>query len=73
MHDAQNKITALTRQLTKCWRDTKERWFDKKTVEFEKRHLDALLPAVGRTVLKMGKLEKMIERIKKDCEYDERS
>lgn len=71
MKDSKNQIVGLTRELTKRWQSTKERWFDAKTQEFERRYFDLLLPSMNRTIVQMDKLKEMLDQIKRDCEHDE--
>jgi hypothetical protein len=63
-----SKLLALTRALSQQWRQTKEHWRDAKSQEFERRYLEELMAGVDRAATAMGQLEKLIAKIRKDCE-----
>jgi hypothetical protein len=59
---------AVTRDVLNQWGETKYYWRDAKSLEFEKKYLEELFPAVERTVALMEQLDKLLGQIKKDCE-----
>jgi hypothetical protein len=50
------------------WQQTKESWRDEKSAEFEQKYLSELVAAVDKSVTVIEQLDKLIEKIKKDCE-----
>jgi len=54
--------------LSNQWQETRESWQDAKSGEFEHRYLEELLAAVERTVTVIEKIDKLMEKIRKDCE-----
>ena len=62
------RLEALTRELRLQWLQTRENWDDAKSREFEQTYLQELFAAVDRAVVVMDELEKLITKIKKDCE-----
>jgi hypothetical protein len=62
------RLTAVTRELSNRWEETKYFWRDTKSLEFEKRHLEDFFPMVERTVALMEQLDKLLTKIKNDCE-----
>ncbi len=62
------RLDALTRELRAKWWQTKESWADAKCQEFEQRYLQELFPGVDKAVAIIEQLDKLITKIKKDCE-----
>ena len=62
------RLEAITRELRLQWLQTKESWDDAKSREFEQQYLLELFGAVDRSVSVMDELEKLITKIRKDCE-----
>jgi hypothetical protein len=62
------RLDALTRELWVNWQQTKTYWNDARAVEFERKYLQELVANVDKTVAVMEELDKLIGKIKKDCE-----
>ena len=62
------RLEALTKDLRVHWQHTKEYWMDAKSREFEHQYLEELFASVDRAVLVIDQLDKLILKIKKDCE-----
>jgi len=62
------RLEALTKELSSKWAQTKEFWRDAKSQEFEERFMDELLADVNRTVASIQELEKIITKVRSDCE-----
>jgi hypothetical protein len=62
------RLEALTKDLRVRWQQTKEYWSDEKSREFEHKYLEELFASVDRAVLVIDQLDKLILKIKKDCE-----
>lgn len=62
------RLEAITKELRVQWQRTKEHWSDAKSVEFEHKYLEELFSSVDRAVLVIDQLDKLISKIKKDCE-----
>ena len=63
-----SKLMAITRQLSVQWQETKESWRDAKSQEFERQYLDELFAGVDKAVTVMEQLDKLITKIRNDCE-----
>jgi thymidylate synthase len=63
-----NKLSAITRELWTQWQQTKAFWKDERSREFEQRYLDELLASVDRAVTAIDQLDKLITKVRKDCE-----
>ena len=68
IHASGNKLTLVTRELWNQWQETREYWKDAKSLEFERKYLQELLATVERTVTVVEQLDKLITKIRKDCE-----
>jgi thymidylate synthase len=62
------RLTGITKELWASWQQTKNEWRDAKSVEFEHVYLEELVASVDRTVTVIDQLEKLVAKIKKDCE-----
>ena len=63
-----SKLTALTRQLSAQWQQTKESWQDAKSKEFERQFIDELMASVDKSVTVMEQVDKLVTKIRNDCE-----
>ena len=63
-----NRLSGITKELRAHWLDTKTYWKDSKSQEFEHRYMEELLASVDRTVTVIDQLEKLLTKIKTDCE-----
>jgi len=63
-----SRLTAISRDLTTQWAETRNYWRDAKSAEFHRRFIVELLASSERTVAIMEQLDKLLERIKDDCE-----
>jgi hypothetical protein len=63
-----NQLAALTKDLLLQWHDTKSYWRDSKSQEFEKRYLEELQANVDNAVIVIEQLDKLITKIRHDCE-----
>jgi len=62
------RLSTLTKVLANDWNSTKEQWNDKQSAYFQKKHMESLLQNVTSTVEIIEKLDKLIAKVKKDCE-----
>ena len=62
------RLSTVTKQLLIQWDQTKEHWKDAKAAEFETKYLDELRQGVDRAVMVIEQLDKIITKVKKDCE-----
>ena len=68
MNAGGSRLETLTRELRLQWLQTKEYWDDAKSREFEQKYLQELFAAVDRSVAVMDELDKVVSKIRKDCE-----
>jgi len=62
------KLTALTKALSLQWEDTKNYWRDSKSEEFERQYIQELLTSAERAVAVIQQIDKLIAKIRSDCE-----
>ena len=62
------KLMALTQQLSIQWEQTKAYWRDEKCEEFERKYLQELVASVDRAVTVIEQLDKLVKKIRSDCE-----
>jgi hypothetical protein len=62
------QLAAATKDLVRRWEETKESWQDAKAAEFEQKYLFELLSAIERAVPVFDDLDKLLNRIRSDCE-----
>ena len=68
MKASSNRLAGITKELRAQWQDTKSYWKDAKSLEFEHRYMEELLASVDRAVTVIEQLDKLITKIRSDCE-----
>ena len=68
MTGTSNRLMGLTKELRAEWDNTKQYWNDAKSAEFEKRFLDELMTGVNQAVNNIETLERILKKIRDDCE-----
>jgi hypothetical protein len=63
-----SRLSGITRDLRGHWQQTKAYWRDARAKDFEDRYLAELYSTVDKTVEVIEQLDKLLLRIKKDCE-----
>lgn len=62
------RLSGLTKELWVQWQQTKAYWRDVKCQEFEAKYLGELTSSVDKTVGIIEQLDKLLQKIRKDCE-----
>ena len=62
------RLAGLTKRLAADWEQTRSTWTDDKAREFHQRYMVELIAAVDKTVAALDNLEKLMQRVKDDCE-----
>jgi hypothetical protein len=68
MNSNGTRLSAITKELWRQWQQTKEDWQDAKAQEFQHKYLEELLASVDKTVTVIEQLDKVVMKIRKDCE-----
>jgi len=63
-----SRLMGLTKQLSLEWAETKLRWSDARSQEFEARHMVELFASVERASIMLDKLEALLNKVRSDCE-----
>jgi hypothetical protein len=62
------RLASITKELSGKWKETKEYWRDTKSQEFESKYLQELFDGVDAAGGVMEQLDKVLNRIRTDCE-----
>ena len=62
------RLGAITKELWNQWQQTKQYWKDAKSEEFEHKYLEELVASVDKTVMVIEQLDKLLSKIRRDCE-----
>ena len=68
LNASKSRLAALTKDLHARWRETREHWRDDRAREFEQRYMDDLLSSVTNTLNSIDQLERILNKIRSDCE-----
>ncbi|NBR86688.1 MAG: hypothetical protein EB141_00820 [Verrucomicrobia bacterium] len=68
LNSTRSRLTALTKELSLRWNETREHWQDAKSEEFEKRYLEELFSRVNVTATSIETLDASLAKIRRDCE-----
>jgi len=68
MSAVQNGLAAMTREWRAEWDETKQYWNDAKSREFEEHFMTELLPAVSQTINTVESLERVLAKLRQDCQ-----
>jgi len=65
-----NKSTlmAVSKELNQNWQQVKDQWQDTKQNEFERTYIETLQVNINMAVEAMEKLDKVLTKIRRDCE-----
>ena len=61
-------LATVTKELSIHWQETKESWKDAKSQEFERQYLDELFDSVDTAVAVMDQLDKILNKIRTECD-----
>jgi len=62
------RLAALSKDLLCRWQQTREQWRDNKAREFEDRFISELESAVNSALTGIADLERVINKVRSDCE-----
>ena len=62
------RLSGATKELWLHWQQTKSFWRDTKSQEFEQQYLSELVLSVDKTVAVVEQLDKLVGKIRNDCE-----
>ena len=70
LNHSRSHLTGRSRELLKTWQDTQNYWRDQKCREFDVTYMQPLFDAVDNAVSAMDDLEKILRRLREDCEIE---
>ena len=62
------RLGGITKELWMQWQETRAAWRDAKSDEFQHKYLEELVSSVDKTVAVIEQLDKLILKIRHDCE-----
>jgi hypothetical protein len=62
------RLSGITKELWLQWQDTRASWRDAKSDEFQHKYLEELFASVDKTVAVIEQLDKLVTKIRHDCE-----
>tara|TARA_R110002096_G_scaffold91625_7_gene207274 strand:- start:12141 stop:12353 length:213 start_codon:yes stop_codon:yes gene_type:complete len=68
MNASKARLAGSTKELSRKWEATRAYWRDQKALEFEARYLSGLFENVDTAVTVIDKLDKIVAKVRKDCE-----
>jgi hypothetical protein len=68
MNATGGRLAALTKEIWLQWQQTRDSWGDAKSLEFEARYLQELFATADKTVAVIEQLDKLVTKIRSDCE-----
>lgn len=63
-----SRLFAVTKELWVQWQRTRDYWRDAKSLEFQHQYLEDLMSSVDKTVTVIDQIDKLMAKIKRDCE-----
>jgi hypothetical protein len=62
------RLEGITKELRTHWQQTRDQWHDAKALEFDAKYLQELFSGVDKAVSVIDQIDKLMARIRKDCE-----
>jgi hypothetical protein len=63
-----NTLSSLTKELLLNWEQTQQSWRDSKSEEFQRKYLAELIAQVDRGSAVFDDLDKLVQKVRHDCE-----
>ena len=63
-----SRLAGLTKEILLKWQETRESWQDAKSVEFERQYIAELAADVDSAAAVIEQLDKLLAKLKSDCE-----
>ena len=65
---SRNQLMTVTKLLAGQWQQTRNHWLDAKSQEFDRRYMEALQAQVTAALGAIEKLDKVLAKVRSDCE-----
>ncbi len=63
-----SRLVAVTKELSRKWQETQLYWKDARSEDFERKYMEQLLLHIVRAVAICEKLDKILTKVRNDCE-----
>lgn len=63
-----SRVAGLSKELNRSWQETQDKWRDQKRNEFDETYMRPLFDSIENAVNAMDDLDKILKKIRKDCE-----
>ena len=70
LNNSRGRLIGISRELQKEWQDTQSVWMDRKSKEFDRDYMQPLMDAVDNASHVMEDLDKLLRKLKEDCEVE---
>ncbi len=68
LHSSRTRLAGLSKELNRQWQDTQPVWRDAKGKEFDSTYMQLLFDNVDNAVAAMEDLDKVLKKLRQDCE-----
>ncbi len=68
LHSSRSRIAGLSKELNRQWQDTQQVWRDGKAKEFDSSYMQPLFDNVDNALAAMEDLDKVLKKLRQDCE-----
>ncbi|NLT71728.1 MAG: hypothetical protein GXX91_13700 [Verrucomicrobiaceae bacterium] len=68
LNHSKGRLTGLSRDLLRIWRETRESWRDEKGREFDTLYMQPMFDSVDHAARAIDDLDKVLKKLKDDCE-----
>lgn len=68
LNHSKGRLVGLSRELLRQWQETQVHWRDEKSREFDSHCMQALFDAVDQAATAIEDLDKLLHRLRQDCE-----
>ena len=65
---SKGRLVTISKDLSIRWEETKYYWDDARSREFDHRYMQELFVGVDKASTIIGKLDELLNRVRKDCE-----
>ena len=65
-----SRLAGLSKELNRSWQETQDFWRDQKRKEFDESYMRPLMDSIENAVAAMDDLDKILKRIRRDCDTD---
>jgi|GEM_PF-398069 len=68
LQSSRSRLSGLSKELSRQWQAVQEVWLDSKGKEFNSNYMQALFDDIDSGVAAMEQLDKVLKKLKQDCE-----